>query len=80
MLAENPDVFARLRSEVLETLGPRGKVNPDNLKEMGYLRAVLNGKTLFLSKSYPTADDCSRDITVVPKCVCTCPSESTTGD
>ena len=47
MLADNPDVFARLRSEVLETLGPRGKVNPDNLKQMKYLRAVLNGITFF---------------------------------
>lgn len=47
MLAENPDVFTRLRSEVLETLGPYGKVDPDNLKNMKYLRAVLNGKTFF---------------------------------
>ena len=45
MLADNPDVFARLRTEVLETLGPHGKVNPDNLKQMKYLRAVLNGET-----------------------------------
>ena len=47
MLADHPDVFARLRSEVLETLGPHGKVNPDNLKQMKYLRAVLNGKASF---------------------------------
>ena len=45
MLAENPDVFARLRTEVLETLGPNGKVNPQNLKEMKYLRAILNGES-----------------------------------
>ena len=45
MLAEHPDVFARLRSEVLRTLGPNGKVNPQNLREMKYLRAVLNGKS-----------------------------------
>ena len=47
MLADHPDVFARLREEVLETLGPNGKVNPENLREMRYLRAVLNGKPLF---------------------------------
>ena len=47
MLADHPDVFARLRSEVLETLGPHGKVNSDNLKQMKYLRAVLNGKAFF---------------------------------
>jgi len=44
MLADHPDVFARLRNEVLEKLGPNGKVGPENLREMKYLRAVLNGK------------------------------------
>lgn len=44
MLADHPDVFARLRKEVLETLGPNGKVGPENLREMRYLRAVLNGR------------------------------------
>ena len=47
MLADHPDVFARLRDEVLETLGPNGKVSPENLREMKYLRAVLNGKSFF---------------------------------
>ena len=46
MLAEHPEVLARLRKEVLDTIGPTGKVGPDNLKEMKYLRAVLNGKFL----------------------------------
>ena len=45
MLADHPDVFARLRNEVLEILGPNGKVNPQNLREMKYLRAVLNGES-----------------------------------
>lgn len=44
MLADHPGVFARLRKEVLETLGPNGKVGPENLREMRYLRAVLNGR------------------------------------
>jgi len=43
MLADHPEVFNRLRGEVLETLGPHGKVTPENLREMKYLRAVLNG-------------------------------------
>jgi cytochrome P450 len=45
MLADHPHVFARLRSEVLDTLGPRGKVTPENLRVMKYLRAVLNGES-----------------------------------
>ena len=44
MLADHPDVLVRLRKEVLDTLGPSGKVSPKSLKEMKYLRAVLNGK------------------------------------
>jgi len=46
MLSEHPDIYARLRREVLDTLGSNGKVGPDNLKDMDmpYLRAVLDGK------------------------------------
>ena len=43
MLAEHPKVYERLRQEVLDTLGPNGKVGPDELRDMKYLRAVLNG-------------------------------------
>jgi len=59
MLADHPNVFARLRNEVLETLGPNGKVNPQNLKEMKYLRAVLN-ETLRLYPSVPANIRCSK--------------------
>ena len=44
MLADNPHVFKRLRDEVLNTLGPHGKVTAGNLRRMKYLRAVLNGE------------------------------------
>jgi len=44
MLAEHSEVYACLRREVLETLGSDGKVGPDNLRDMKYLQAVLNGK------------------------------------
>jgi cytochrome P450 len=44
MLAENPHVFTRLRDEVINILGPQGKVNAENLRAMNYLRAVLNGE------------------------------------
>lgn len=53
MLAEHPDVLVRLRKEVLDTIGPTGKVSPDNLKEMRYLRAVLNGKSILPSRRPP---------------------------
>ena len=44
MLAEHPGVYARLRREVLDTVGSDGKICPDNLRDMKYLRAILNGK------------------------------------
>ena len=47
VLADHSDVFARLRSGALETLGSHGTDNPDNLKRMRYLRALLNGGVLF---------------------------------
>jgi len=68
MLAAHPDILARLRGEVLDTLGPDGKVSPENLREMKYLRAVLNGKW-FLASRRPSMLTCHRDAEVVPGCV-----------
>ena len=50
MLADNPHIFKRLRDEVLNTLGPHGKVSAENLRGMKYLRAVLNGE--LISRSF----------------------------
>lgn len=66
MLAEHPDVLARLRREVLETLGSNGKVSPENLREMKYLRAILNGKRFTTCRRLYMLI-CNRDTEVVPK-------------
>ena len=68
MLADHPDVLARLRKEVLDTLGSSGKVNPESLKEMKYLRAVLNGEILLTSR-WPSVLIRRRDTEAVSKCV-----------
>jgi hypothetical protein len=44
MLAEHPDVLAKLRHEVFERLGEKGRPTVEDIKEMKYLRAVLNGE------------------------------------
>ena len=70
MLAEHPEAYARLRREVLNTLGPNGKVDPDGLRDMKYLRAVLNGKICVPWFTHcDTADGVTRNITLVSECV-----------
>ena len=68
MLADHPDVLGRLRKEVLDTLGPSGKISRETLREMKYLRAVLNGNHRFASSQQPMLT-CIRDSKAVSKCV-----------
>ncbi|EAU83624.2 cytochrome P450 52E1 [Coprinopsis cinerea okayama7 len=42
LLATHPDVTDRLRAEILEHVGPTSHPFPDTLKQLKYLRAVLN--------------------------------------
>ncbi|KAK0502032.1 cytochrome P450 [Armillaria luteobubalina] len=42
MMCEHPDMAARLRSEILEKVG-NGKPTYDDIRDMKYLRAFLNG-------------------------------------
>jgi len=69
MLAEHPSVLVRLRREVTETVGPNGKVGPESIREMKYLRAVLNGDWFTTVRRLSTLI-CHRDIKVVSKRVC----------
>jgi cytochrome P450 len=41
-MAYHPGVYAKLREEVLNTLGPHGKPTYDNLKTMKYLQCCIN--------------------------------------
>lgn len=43
LLSLHPEVFERLRAEVLEVVGSTGRPTYENIREMKYLRAVLNG-------------------------------------
>ena len=67
MLADHPNVFARLRAEVLQILGPNGKVCPENLRELKYLRAILNGEPLSLSRAFVPINYFFRDTETVPE-------------
>jgi Cytochrome P450 len=43
MLAQHPDVLARLRGEIMNKVGTTKIPTYDDLKDMKYLRAVING-------------------------------------
>lgn len=51
-LAEHPDVMARLREEVLAQIGPSARPTYDDVRDMKYLRAVIN-ETLRLFPAVP---------------------------
>ena len=47
MLSEHPHVHDRLRQEVIATVGNANRPTPEDLRNMKYLRAVLNGRRRF---------------------------------
>ena len=48
MLAEHPDIEVRLREEIYEKVGETGRPTYDQIREMKYMRAFLNGIFLLL--------------------------------
>ncbi|CAE6500583.1 unnamed protein product [Rhizoctonia solani] len=64
MLAENPDIMAKLRAEVVGRLGTSNYPTPEDFKEMKYLRAVLN-ETLRLFPPVPMNERTAAKSTVL---------------
>ncbi len=44
LLSTHPDTVARLRKEVLDTVGPTRRPTYEDIKEMKFLRAFINGE------------------------------------
>ncbi len=44
MLSEHPHFLEKLRQEVLDTVGPDRTPTYDDVKDMKFLRAVINGE------------------------------------
>jgi hypothetical protein len=42
----HPEVMARLRAEVMEKVGPANRPTYEDIKEMKFLRAVINGAVI----------------------------------
>lgn len=56
MLAEHPDVLRRLREEISTKVGSNRRPTYEDIKDMKYLRAVING-----SYSYEAGLTCIAD-------------------
>ncbi|KAH7888186.1 cytochrome P450 [Phlebopus sp. FC_14] len=65
MLSQHPDVLARLREEILTKLGSSRRPTHDDMKDMKYLRAVIN-ETLRLYPPVPLNVRTSTEGTVWP--------------
>jgi hypothetical protein len=80
LLSLHPEVFERLRAEVLEVVGPAGRPTYENIREMKYLRAVLNGWPPGLLTMVRRELTISRDTSSIPTGVCPlCPLASISG-
>ncbi|RDX55061.1 cytochrome P450 [Lentinus brumalis] len=64
-LAEHKDVFNRLREEILDVVGPTRRPTYDDIRNMKYLRAVIN-ETLRLYPPVPMNNRCAVKDTVLP--------------
>lgn len=43
-LSEHPDILARLREEILNKVGSTRRPDYDDIRDMKFLRAVINGE------------------------------------
>jgi hypothetical protein len=73
MLAEHPYVLGRLRKEILDKVGSSRRPTLDDVRELKYLRAVINGVLLcfFCVRASPNGMIYDRDTSTVPTCVST---------
>ena len=69
MLAEHPKVLERLRKEVLDVVGESSRPTYDDIKEMKYLRAVINGRRFPLLFLFQIQTQGNRDAQIVSCCV-----------
>ena len=67
LLSQHPDVLARVRAEVLENVGPSAVPTYDNIRNMKYLRAVINGKPSFILYNHHNFQHlCHRNVETLP--------------
>ena len=62
MLTEHPDIEKRLRQEILDKVGATESPTYDQMRDMKYTRAFLNGKAVFVFtfKNFPAYSPCGQ--------------------
>jgi cytochrome P450 len=58
MLAEHPDALGRLREEILTRVGSSDRPTYEDMRDMKYLRAFINGLSTHYSFYYRLTDKC----------------------
>lgn len=66
MLAEYPKVLTKLRQEILEKIGPSRRPDYDDIKNMKYLRAVINGTAAALTTLFHTYNAITETLRLYP--------------
>jgi Cytochrome P450 len=71
MLSEHPDIEKRLRQEIYDKVGQTARPTYDQMREMKYMRAFLNGMYFFVTcvLNLLTAFFCGRGTKTVSSCV-----------
>ena len=65
LLSTHPHVLARLREEIMTMIGPRNRPTYEAIRDMKYLRAVINGTFLPIFDRRDVIDCCSRDTEII---------------
>jgi hypothetical protein len=72
MLTQHPDIERRLREEIFAKVGPTESPTYEQIREMKFMRAFLNGIDFQSTLSYSNADKksiCVRGSEALPSCV-----------
>jgi hypothetical protein len=69
LLAMHPDVMKRLRDEILEQVGSTRRPDYDDIRDMKYLRAVINGMSQSSLTTKRAEERHTRNVEAIPHCV-----------
>ena len=67
-LSQYPAVLNRLRKEILEKVGSNRRPTYDDIREMKYLRAVLNGVFDLVPRGDASTDHYQNQCVCIPLC------------